>query len=295
VSIFDVDSRLQALAAATTALAAKKAYDAVAREPSNAGGITLSLSVGLSKARSTTAQTSSNAAGSTVSAGGDVSVSARGAGADSDITVRGSTITAGNNISLKAESDVNLLAARNTSELRSASSSISASLGVGLAAGKETGVTVDAGVAGSRGKANGDDLTWTNTRVDAGNILKLDSGSDTTLKGAVASGRAGRRQRRRQPQHREPAGHEPLYQQGDAEHGMRTGDWPIRFHIGAYVDFWFSHSHYELGRSCGRNQAAPPTRSAGSSHRATLASSEAVACPSAWRSSWLRSIIQCHP
>src|SRR5438105_4810017 len=183
------DSRLQALAAATTALAAKKAYDAVARDPSNAGGITLSLSVGLSEARSTTAQTSSNAAGSTVSAGGDVSVSARGAGADSDITVRGSTITAGNNISLKAESDVNLLAARNTSELRSASSSISASLGVGLAAGKETGVTVDAGVAGSRGKANGDDLTWTNTRVDAGNILKLDSGSDTTLKGAVASGR----------------------------------------------------------------------------------------------------------
>src|SRR5207302_2311198 len=81
----------------------------------------------------------------------------------------------------------------------------------------------------------------------------------------------------------------------EAEHGMRTGDWPIRFHIGAYVDFWVARRHYELRRSCGRNQAAPPTRSAGSSHRATLASSEAVPCPSAWRSSWLRSNIQCHP
>ena len=49
------------------------------------------------------------------------------------------------------------------------------------------GITANA--SGSRGNADGNDLTYTNTHVDAGNTLTLKSGSDSTLKGAVASGK----------------------------------------------------------------------------------------------------------
>jgi len=40
-----------------------------------------------------------------------------------------------------------------------------------------------------RGNADGSDVSWTNTHVDAGNTLNIKSGRDTNMKGAVASGK----------------------------------------------------------------------------------------------------------
>ncbi|VFR68830.1 Putative large exoprotein involved in heme utilization or adhesion of ShlA/HecA/FhaA family [plant metagenome] len=46
-------------------------------------------------------------------------------------------------------------------------------------------MSVNAGVSSGRGNSDGCDSTWTQTNVTAGNVLALQSGGDTTLRGAV--------------------------------------------------------------------------------------------------------------
>lgn len=184
------DGRMKALAAATAVMAANNAATAVAMDPGAAGGINLSLSLGTKKNESTTTQTSDSAAGSTVIAGNDVRLQATGAGADSDITVQGSQVTAGRNASLLADGDINLLAATNTSKQETDSTGSSASVGIGLSlGGTRNGFTLDLGASINKGEADGDELTHTNTKVQAGNQLLMASGGDTNLRGAVASGK----------------------------------------------------------------------------------------------------------
>jgi filamentous hemagglutinin len=209
------DDRMALLAAANTGFAAKNAYDAIkagqgttidgkanqipvtndkgdvvgsrdATAAEQAGGINISLSIGSSQSSSKTTQTSDSAAGSTVAAGRNVTITANGAGQDSDITVQGSNIKAGNNATLIAEDELKLLAARNSAEQHSTNKNSSASLGISFGT---NGLMFNAGVSGGKGKADGSDVAWTNTHVDAGNTLTLQSGGDTSLKGAVATGK----------------------------------------------------------------------------------------------------------
>jgi len=187
------DARMQALAGATVALSAKSAYDAVKAGQAvtggsladKAGGVSVSISVGSSKSQSNSTQTNSTAQGSTVAAGNNVNLTATGAGKDSDLTVQGSQVTAGNNVSLKADDAINLLAAKSTAEQHSINKSSSGSLGVSF--GSQTGVILAA--SQGRGNADGSDVSYSNTHVEAGNTLALQSGGETTLKGAVASGK----------------------------------------------------------------------------------------------------------
>ncbi|MDN7560188.1 hemagglutinin repeat-containing protein [Burkholderia orbicola] len=187
------DPRLIALAAVTTGLAAKNTYDSLKQmggDPLKAAtSVGVNVSVGASKSDSQMQAQSSTAVESTVSAGRNVTISAAGAGKDSNIDVIGSTISAGNNAKLAAEGNVNLQAAENTSSQHSTNSGSSASVGVSFTVGAKTGVALTAGVAGNRGNADGDSSTWTNTHVTAGNQLAIQSGGDTNLKGAVASGK----------------------------------------------------------------------------------------------------------
>ncbi|WP_231654761.1 hemagglutinin repeat-containing protein [Ralstonia solanacearum] len=184
------DGRMKVLAGATTALAGKNAADAVASDPKSGGGVSISITVGGSKSQSKTTQDTSTAAGSKVVAGGNVSIQATGAGQDSTLTVQGSDIKGGGDVSLKADGDINLLAARNASEMHRSSSSVSGGVGVAVSLnsnGAAFGVTANA--SASRGKGEGSDVSWTNTHVSAGNTLTLESGGNTNLKGAVASGK----------------------------------------------------------------------------------------------------------
>lgn len=184
------DGRMQALAAATTALAVNNAATAVAQDPGAAGGINLSLSLGTKQQQSTTVQQSDAAAGSTIIAGNDVRLRATGAGSDSNILVQGSEVRAGNNATLAADGNIDLLAAQNTSKQDSDSKGMSASVGIGLSlGGSRNGFTLDLGVSGNRGDADGDTLTHTNTQIAAGNTTTLVSGGNTNLRGAVVSGR----------------------------------------------------------------------------------------------------------
>ncbi|WP_175199520.1 hemagglutinin repeat-containing protein, partial [Achromobacter insolitus] len=194
---------MKGLAGATAGVAAVNAYDAVrasakaaeAAELAKAGssnkidqvgGVSIKLSLGTSKNSSTTDRSSSSAHGSTITAGRDLTVVAQGAGKDSDITVTGSNLSAGDKVALKAEGDVILQAARNAFEQQTDSKSSSASIGIGYSTGgKQNGFTLELGASLGRGKTNGKDESWTNSLITAGNVLAIQSGGDTTLKGAT--------------------------------------------------------------------------------------------------------------
>ncbi|GAB2895410.1 hemagglutinin repeat-containing protein [Paraburkholderia jirisanensis] len=182
------DARLEALAAATTGLAAKNAMDAVASDPTAVGGIGINVSLGTSHSSSNSTASSSTAASSTVSAGHNLTIAAAGAGLNSDINVTGSGISAGNNVTLIADGNINLQAAQNSDSQTSTNSGSSASVGATLGVGEKNGLSFQLGVSGTKGNGNGTDTSWTNTHVTAGNTLTLQSGGDTNLKGAVADG-----------------------------------------------------------------------------------------------------------
>jgi len=220
--------RMKALAVANALMSTNNAIDTLTKGATGdlsdkVGGVSISLSVGGSTSESSSTQTHSTAQGSSVTAGGNINISAtslpspvdgesaargaqpaggEGAGNESDdhdndasktkrgnITIQGSDIKAGNNTSLSADNDINLLAAKSTADQHSTNSSSSGSLGVGFStAPKGGGLSVTASASVGRGNADGSDVSWTNTHVDAGNTLTLKSGHDTNMKGAVASG-----------------------------------------------------------------------------------------------------------
>ncbi|EIL87079.1 hypothetical protein UU9_17048 [Rhodanobacter fulvus Jip2] len=54
--------------------------------------------------------------------------------------------------------------------------------------GEQNGFTIELAAAAARGKGNGDSATHHATTVNAGDMLSLTSGRDTTLEGAQAYG-----------------------------------------------------------------------------------------------------------
>lgn len=184
------DPRMQALAAATTGLSAVNAYDAVKGDPQAAGGLNISITMGGSKSSNTSSMARDTAAGANIAAGNDVRISATGAGQNSVITLRGSNINATGNAHLKADGDIALLAAQNTGQTDRKSSGSSAGVGVAISVGQggvAMGITANANA--SKGKGDGKDLTWANSHLIADERLTLASAGDTTLRGAVASGK----------------------------------------------------------------------------------------------------------
>jgi len=180
------DGRMKVLAGATAALAGKNAYDAVASNPAQAGGVNLSFSLGASQNQSHRETSGTSVVGSTIAGGGYVNITATGDGANSDITVQGSSVKAGENLSLRADDQINLLAGKGTSDQHGKNSSSSASIGFSIGT---SGLLFNVGASFGRGNADGSDVSYTNAHVDAGNKLTISSGGDMNLIGAVASGK----------------------------------------------------------------------------------------------------------
>ncbi|WP_228768308.1 hemagglutinin repeat-containing protein [Limnohabitans sp. DM1] len=199
--------RMQALAAANAGFNLKQGADAVqagqgdangmvknadgkmvegnAADKAGGIGISLSLSLGASSSQSQQQSSADSAKGSKVNAGGNVTITATGAGKDSDITVQGSKVQAGKTATLKADDQVNLLAAQNTTSESNSNQSKSGSIGLAMqlgAGGGGGGFTASASKATGQGAGNSN--TYTNSQV-AGNTVNIESGGDTTLKGAV--------------------------------------------------------------------------------------------------------------
>ncbi|MGV0987131.1 hemagglutinin repeat-containing protein [Limnohabitans sp.] len=188
--------RMQALAGANAAFNLKQGADAIAagqaKEGGNAadkaGGIGISASIGASSSQSKQQSSADSAKGSNLNAGGNVTIQATGAGANSDITVRGSSITAAGTTALKADDQVNIVAAQNTTQESSQSSNKSGSVGVAIQLGAGGGgMGFTASASAGKGQGAGNSTTYTNSQV-AGNTVNIESGGDTNLKGAVVKG-----------------------------------------------------------------------------------------------------------
>ncbi len=193
------DTRMQALAAGSAAYSAYGAASSLAQTGSalasgsaqgaaQGANVSIAVTIGGSKSESKSTQSASEAKGSKLQAGGDVNLIATGGGDASNLLIRGSDISSGNNVLLVADHDVTIEAAKNTAEQHSTSKSSSAAIGVAVTYGADgfaAGVTLSA--SGSRGKANGEDVSYTNSHVAAGNAATVISGNDTTLKGAQLS------------------------------------------------------------------------------------------------------------
>lgn len=122
---------------------------------------------------------------SQLNAGGNINISASGAEQASDISLQGAKLKAGETVSLKAEDQILLQAAQNSQTQTSQNKSSSNSLGIGFnMGGGRNGFSLEAGASRGTGQANGSEQSWTETTITAGKIAHLDSGGDTTLKGA---------------------------------------------------------------------------------------------------------------
>ncbi|WP_341887202.1 hemagglutinin repeat-containing protein [Variovorax sp. YR752] len=190
------DDRMKALGAASIGLSGFSAYQDIAQQaatqnPDGTGAVSMgaTLTIGSSSSESTRKESSDTSARSRVQAGGNVSIVAAGGGRDSNILVRGSQIDGGKNVSLAADNNVTLEAASNIKKESSTSRSSNASIGVGVAFGETNGITLEVAAASQSGRDSGTDGAWTNTTVKAGQQVSIQSGGDTTVRGAIVSGK----------------------------------------------------------------------------------------------------------
>ncbi|WP_234667820.1 hemagglutinin repeat-containing protein [Halomonas sp. TD01] len=175
--------RMQALAAANTALAVKDIQQQITN--GNATDLSLNISLGSSQSRSNSEASSNTARGSTITAGGDLAIHALGQGdGQGNITVQGSQLDAGQQLQLNAVQDIHLLASADAVSQRDSHNSSSGSIGLGIGT---NGIALNLDASRAKGHGNGDSTFFNNTQVSAGNQVILSSGGDTALKGAVVS------------------------------------------------------------------------------------------------------------
>ena len=81
-----------------------------------------------------------------------------------------------------SDNQINLLAAKNESSQTSTNSSSSSSIGASFSA---KGISANASISRGSGESDGQDTTFTNTNVSAGNTATITSGGDTNVIGAT--------------------------------------------------------------------------------------------------------------
>ncbi|QIC15581.1 filamentous hemagglutinin N-terminal domain-containing protein [Providencia vermicola] len=154
---------------------------------STADAFGVNVSYGSSSSKSTTKTEQHTASGSSLSAGDNINLTATGkkAGSQGNLTVQGSQLDADKNITLTAKNDINLTSATNTQTVDGKNESKGSSIGAGISTG---GWNVNASVNKGNGFEKGNSQFYTDTEVNAGKQLTLNSGKDTTLTGAQVSG-----------------------------------------------------------------------------------------------------------
>ncbi|WP_447496392.1 hemagglutinin repeat-containing protein, partial [Escherichia coli] len=187
------DSRLKALQATKTALSGVQAGQAAAMATAtgdpNATGVSLSLTT--QKSKSQQHSESDTVSGSTLNAGNNLSVVATGKNRGDnrgDIVIAGSQLKAGGNTSLDAANDILLSGAANTQKTTGRNSSSGGGVGVSIGAGKGAGISVFASVNAAKGSEKGNGTEWTETTLDSGKTVTINSGRDTVLNGAQVNG-----------------------------------------------------------------------------------------------------------
>ncbi|EEX2607644.1 filamentous hemagglutinin N-terminal domain-containing protein [Escherichia coli] len=126
-----------------------------------------------------------------VNAGNNLSVVATGKNRGDnrgDIVIAGSQLKAGGNTSLDAANDVLLSGAANTQKTTGRNSSSGGGVGVSIGAGKGAGISAFASVNAAKGSEKGNGTEWTETTIDSGKTVTINSGRDTVLNGAQVNG-----------------------------------------------------------------------------------------------------------
>ncbi|ELV0953133.1 hemagglutinin repeat-containing protein [Escherichia coli] len=150
------------------------------------------MSLTTQKSKSQQHSESDTVSGSTLNAGNNLSVVATGKNRGDnrgDIVIAGSQLKAGGNTSLDAANDILLSGAANTQKTTGRNSSSGGGVGVSIGAGGNgAGISVFASVNAAKGKDNGNGTDWTETTIDSGKTVTINSGRDTVLNGAQVNG-----------------------------------------------------------------------------------------------------------
>ena len=174
------DHRLKALYGYETAEKIKKNGDALKAAAKGNFSPTVSIGITSSSSKSESHSTMTEAQGSSLQAGQDVTVKKK-----EDLNVKGSDIV-GNHIHLEADNDIHILATEEKETQKSSQSSKGGSLGVSLSAGSV--VSVDGKFYAGKGKENGSTTSYRASAVNANDTLTMKSGKDTDLIGSTVSG-----------------------------------------------------------------------------------------------------------
>lgn len=126
---------------------------------------------------------STDTQGTTINAGENVIINAR-----NDIAGQGVQI-GGKQVVLDAGQDILLTASQNTHNSQSKNSGNQVSAGVGVSLiGSQNGISIELGASQQKGKENSQSQSNTNSVIRAEEQLTVNSGRDTTLKGAELAG-----------------------------------------------------------------------------------------------------------
>ncbi len=181
------DGRAQALALASSAMTAANTVNDIQKDPSQATSITISVMAGSSKSESRSEQHLQVAAPSVIAGAGDVNLLARGDEA-AGIGITGSQISAGKDVRLHSDGGIDLSAKANTATQTSTSKSSSNGVGVAATVGNgNVGIGVAISASRGRGNADGHDLSWTHTRIEAGQQADIRAEDDVNLRGATVT------------------------------------------------------------------------------------------------------------
>ena len=174
------DHRLKALYGYETAEKIKKNGDALKAAAKGNFSPTVSIGITSSSSKSESHSTITEAQGSSLQAGQDVTIKTK-----EDLNVKGSDIV-GNRIHLEADNDIHIWATEEKETQKSSQSSKGGSLGVSLSAGSV--VSVDGKFYAGKGKENGSTTSYRASTVNANDTLTMKSGKDTDLIGSTVSG-----------------------------------------------------------------------------------------------------------
>ena len=174
------DHRLKALYGYETAEKIKKNGDALKAAAKGNFSPTVSIGITSSSSKSESHSTMTEAQGSSLQAGQDVTIKTK-----KDLNVKGSDIV-GNHIHLEADNDIHIWATEEKETQKSSQSSKGGSLGVSLSAGSV--VSVDGKFYAGKGKENGSTTSYRASAVNANDTLTMKSGKDTDLIGSTVSG-----------------------------------------------------------------------------------------------------------
>ena len=174
------DHRLKALYGYETAEKIKENGDALKAAVKGNFSPTVSIGITSSSSKSESHSTITEAQGSSLQAGQDVTIKTK-----EDLNLKGSDIV-GNHIHLEADNDIHIWATEEKETQKSSQSSKGGSLGVSLSAGSV--VSVDGKFYAGKGKENGSTTSYRASTVNANDTLTMKSGKDTDLIGSTVSG-----------------------------------------------------------------------------------------------------------